>query len=138
MTPRQIALVRQSWTQLQPMADEAARMFYEHLFAAEPGLRALFRGDMAEQGRKLMAMLAVAIHALERIDSLAGLQDLGVRHARYGVRAEHYPRVGDALLWTLEKALGAAFTLEVRAAWSAAYARLARRMQAVPPFPSAS
>ena len=131
MTPRQIALVRQSWVKVQPVADEAAKVFYDRLFELEPALRPLFRHDMLEQGRKLMAMLAVAIHALERVDSLAGLQDLGVRHARYGVKPEHYPRVGDALLWTLEQTLGGAFTVEVKDAWGAAYARLARRMQAL-------
>jgi hemoglobin-like flavoprotein len=130
MTPRQVALVRQSWMQLQPVADEAARMFYVRLFEIDPALKPLFRSDMAEQGRKLMGMLAVAIHALERIDSLAGLQDLGARHARYGVKPEHYPRVGEALLWALEQGLGGAFTVEVKDAWGAAYVRLARRMQA--------
>jgi hemoglobin-like flavoprotein len=130
MTPRQVALVRQSWMQLQPVADEAARMFYVRLFEIDPALKPLFRSDIAEQGRKLMGMLAVAIHALERIDSLAGLQDLGARHARYGVKPEHYPRVGEALLWALEQGLGGAFTVEVKDAWGAAYARLARRMQA--------
>ena len=130
MTPRQIALVRQSWVRVQPVADEAAKAFYDRLFELDPALRPLFRNDMLEQGRKLMAMLSVAIHALERVDSLAGLQDLGVRHARYGVKPEHYPRVGEALLWMLEEALGRAFTAEVKEAWGAAYARLARRMQA--------
>jgi hemoglobin-like flavoprotein len=134
MTPRQVALVRQSWMQLQPVADEAARMFYARLFETDPALRPLFRSDLAEQGRKLMGMLAVAIHALERIDSLASLQDLGARHARYGVKPEHYPRVGEALLWALAQGLGGAFTVEVKEAWAAAYARLARRMQAAQSF----
>jgi hemoglobin-like flavoprotein len=130
MTPRQIALVRQSWVKVQPIADEAAAMFYERLFEIDPALKALFRGDRLEQGRKLMTMLSVAIHALERIDSLAGLQDLGARHVRYGVRVEHYPRVAEALLWTLEKGLGASFTAEVKEAWGAFYAKVAHRMQA--------
>ncbi|HWA36619.1 MAG TPA: globin family protein [Burkholderiales bacterium] len=129
MTPRQIALVRQSWVKVQPIADEAARTFYERLFELQPDVRPLFRGDLLEQGRKLMTMLAVAIHALERVDALGTLQDLGARHERYGVRPEHYPRVGEALIWTLEKGLGASFTEEVREAWMAAYAKLARRMQ---------
>lgn len=129
MTPRQIALVRQSWVKVQPIADEAARLFYGRLFEIEPGARARFRGDMREQEHKLMTMLAVAVHALERIDSLATLQDLGMRHARRAAPPEHYGAVGEALLWTLEQGLGDAFTAEVREAWAAACARLAHRVQ---------
>jgi hemoglobin-like flavoprotein len=129
MTPRQVALVRQSWVKVQPIADQAAKLFYERLFELQPEVRPLFRGDLAEQGRKLMTMLSVAIHALERIDSMSTLQDLGARHERYGVKAEHYLGVGEALIWTLEKGLGSAFNAEVREAWVAFYGKLARRMQ---------
>jgi hemoglobin-like flavoprotein len=38
--------------------------------------------------------------------------------------AEHYQPVGEALLWTLEKGLGADFTLPVKAAWTEAYKTL--------------
>jgi hemoglobin-like flavoprotein len=130
MTPRQIALVRQSWVKVQPIADDAAKIFYERLFEIEPSLRSMFRGDMAEQGRKLMSMLSVVIHALERIDSLASLQDLAARHATYGLKPEHYERIREALLWTLGKGLGRSFDPEVREAWLSFYARLAGRMQA--------
>jgi hemoglobin-like flavoprotein len=130
MTPRQIALVRQSWVKVQPVADKAARLFYDRLFEMRPELRTMFGNDMVEQGRQLMTMLAVLIHGLERIDSLATVQELGARHARYGVRAEHYDAVAEALLWTLERGLSASFTAEVKEAWLVFYRRLAVRMQA--------
>jgi hemoglobin-like flavoprotein len=130
VTPRQIALIRQSWVNVQPVADRAAKLFYDRLFEVRPDLRPMFGGDMLEQGRQLMTMLSVLIHGLERIDSLATVQDLGARHARYGVRAEHYDAVGEALLWTLERGLSTAFTAEVKEAWLAFYRRLAARMQA--------
>jgi hemoglobin-like flavoprotein len=60
---------------------------------------------------------------------LPALEQLGVRHARYGVLPEHYPLVGQALLGTLEQALGAAFTREVRDAWVTVYQALATTMQ---------
>jgi hemoglobin-like flavoprotein len=130
MTPRQIALIRQSWVKVQPVSEQAARIFYDRLFEIAPELRALFRGDLREQGEKLMVMLSVVIHGLERLDTLASVQDLGARHARYGVRPEHYDAVGEALLWTLERGLSASFTGEVKEAWLAFYRRLASRMQA--------
>jgi hemoglobin-like flavoprotein len=128
LLPRQIALVRQSWVKVQPIADEIAAAFYDRLFAAEPAMKALFRGDLREHGRQLLMMMAVALHGLERVDSLASLQDLGARHARYGARREHFEPFGAAFIATLEDRLGDAFTAEVKDAWAAVYRRLARRM----------
>lgn len=130
MTAIDIILVQDSFRKVVPIADQAAALFYARLFELDPSLRPLFRGDMQEQGRKLMTMLATAIASLEKIDSVVpAVRQLGARHAGYGVRAEHYATVGAALLWTLEKGLGPEFTPEVRAAWSTTYTLLANTMK---------
>jgi hemoglobin-like flavoprotein len=130
LTPRQIELVQGTWRQVQPVADEAAALFYTRLFDLDPSLKPLFRGDMKEQGRKLTAMIGFAVNGLSRLDSLQpGLQALGQRHAAYGVRDEHYETVAAALLWTLEKGLGPAFNKEAKAAWVAAYTALSSVMK---------
>jgi hemoglobin-like flavoprotein len=130
MTPNQIALVQRSWTQVLPIAETAAQMFYDKLFALDPSLRSLFRGEMKEQGRKLMAMISFAVNGLTRLEQIVpGVQALGRRHAGYGVRDEHYATVAAALLWTLEQGLGDSFTREVREAWVAAYGVLANTMK---------
>jgi hemoglobin-like flavoprotein len=129
MTPAEITLVQESFRKLQPIAEQAAALFYARLFELDPQLRSLFRGDMADQGRKLMAMLGVAVAALDRIEAIAPtVRQLGARHAGYGVREEHYSTVGAALLWTLEKGLGAEFTAAVRDAWTNTYTLLANTM----------
>ena len=61
MTPHQIELVQKSFAQVVPIKDAAAEMFYERLFELDPGISSLFGGDMKEQGRKLMAMIATAV-----------------------------------------------------------------------------
>jgi nitric oxide dioxygenase len=101
-------------------------------------VRALFKGDMKEQGRKLMAMLATVVNGLTRLDTVVpAAQQLAVRHVAYGARPEHYAVVGAALLDTLDKGLGADFTPAVREAWATAYGLLSGVMieaqQAVPP-----
>jgi len=127
---RQIELVQSSWQKVVPVADDAAQLFYVRLFALDPSLRELFRGDMREQGKKLMSMIDFAVKALTRLDSLLpGLRMLGERHGRYGVRDEHYDTVAEALLWTLQKGLGEAFTPEVKEAWVAAYGVLSSTMK---------
>lgn len=129
MTPAEVDLVKDSFRKILPIADQAAALFYARLFELDPELRPLFRGDMAEQGRKLMSMIAVAVSSLDRLETiLPAVRQLGARHASYGVREEHYATIGAALLWTLEKGLGPDFTHAVRAAWTTTYSLLANTM----------
>jgi hemoglobin-like flavoprotein len=131
MTPQQIATVRASFTHVAPIADQAAALFYDHLFAADPSLRRLFKGDMAQQGERLMTMIGAAVGLLEQPARLLPvLHGLGRRHAGYGVMPGHYDTVGAALMRTLRDGLGEAFTPEVEQAWTAMYATVAREMQA--------
>jgi hemoglobin-like flavoprotein len=129
MTPDQVRLVQQSFSKVVPIADQAANMFYDRLFDVAPGVKALFPADMTEQHKKLIAMLAAVVNGLSSIESiLPAASALATRHVAYGAKAEHYPVVGGALLWTLEKGLGEAWTPEVAAAWTAAYGTLSAYM----------
>lgn len=130
MNTHQIELVQSSFAQVLPIADDAAALFYNRLFELDPALRPMFRGDMKEQGRKLMTMIGAVVSGLKTLDRIVpGIQALGARHAAYGVRDEHYDVVGAALLWTLATGLGEAFTDEVREAWTEAYTLLANTMK---------
>ena len=130
MTPESKALVQESWTLVEPIADAAAGQFYGRLFELDPTLRPMFRGDMKEQGKKLMQMITVVVRGLNRLDDLVpAIESLGRRHVGYGVRDSHYDTVAAALLWTLERGLGASFTPAVKAAWVEAYTLLATVMK---------
>jgi hemoglobin-like flavoprotein len=130
MTPESQRLVRDSFAKVAPIAPAAASMFYARLFVLDPSLRPLFKGDMAEQGRKLMTMIGTAIANLHRLDSIVpAVRDLGRRHGGYGVQPAHYNTVATALLWTLEQGLGDQFTPATRDAWVECYTVLARTMQ---------
>jgi hemoglobin-like flavoprotein len=125
MTPDQVKLVQQSFVQVAPIADTAASIFYERLFETAPAVKPLFHGDMAEQRRKLMATLAAVVGGLGDIEAvLPTASMLAKRHVGYGVKPEHYEKVGAALLWTLERGLGESWTSDLAAAWSAAYGTL--------------
>jgi hemoglobin-like flavoprotein len=129
MNPRQITVVQESFAKVLPIADVAAAMFYNRLFETAPGLTPLFKGDMEQQGKKLMSMIATTVRGLDDRDKLVPVvQQLGVRHRDYGVQDKDYATVGAALLWTLEKGLGGAFTAEVREAWTTVYGVLADTM----------
>ena len=129
MTPRDIELAQDSFAKVAPIADQAAAMFYARLFELDPALKALFQGDMVEQGKRLMEMIGAAVKGLDDLESLVPVvQDLGRRHARYGVKSAHYETVGQALLETLAKALGEAFTDDVERAWATVYGVLSTTM----------
>lgn len=130
MTPLQIELVKSTFAKVAPIAPQAAELFYGRLFEIAPDVKPLFKGDMAEQGRKLMQVIGMAVGSLDRLPELVPVvQNLGARHGSYGVKDEHYGVVAEALLWTLEKGLGEAFTPDVKNAWVAAYTVLADTMK---------
>lgn len=122
MTPQQITRVQDSFAHVEPIADQAATLFYDRLFEQNPELRTLFSGDIDRQGAMLMQTLALAVKNLNTPDRIMEpLRALGRRHVGYGVQEAHYPLVGAALLWTLEQGLGDAFDEDTREAWAAAY-----------------
>lgn len=130
MTPQQISLIQSSWASVVPIQDTAAGLFYQRLFSLDPAIQPMFKGDMKEQGRKLMAMLNAVVNGLTRLDELVPVaQQLARRHVGYGVQPQHYDTVGAALLWTLEQGLGSAFTDEVKIAWATAYGTLSQVMK---------
>lgn len=130
MNAEQVRLVQESFKKVVPIADAAATLFYGRLFDLDPSLESLFKGDMVEQGRKLMQMLTVVVKSLDRFEQvLPAVRTLGARHAGYGVRERDYDTVGRALIWTLRKGLCEDFTPEAEAAWVEVYAALAGEMK---------
>jgi nitric oxide dioxygenase len=128
MTPDQVKIVQDSFAKVAPIADQASTLFYDRLFEVAPSVKAMFPPDLTAQRKKLMATLAVVVNGLSNLESvLPAASALAIRHVSYGAKAEHYPVVGGALLWTLEQ-LGADWTAEVAAAWTAAYGTLSGYM----------
>lgn len=121
--------VQSTWKIVEGIAPQAAALFYTNLFEADPSLKPLFKGDMTEQGKKLMQMIGAAVGKLTALDVLVPiLQGLAVRHTAYGVQEAHYATVGGALLKTLEQGLGPAFTPQVKSAWAEVYGVMASVM----------
>src|SRR5882762_1197445 len=129
MNPTQIKLVQDSFSKVAPISEQAAVLFYDRLFEVAPAVKAMFPADMTEQRKKLMGTLAVVVNGLTNLEAvLPAASALAKRHVSYGAKPEHYPVVGGALLWTLEKGLGEAWTPELAAAWTSAYGTLSGYM----------
>jgi hemoglobin-like flavoprotein len=130
MNQTQIELVQSSFAQASRIAPHMASTFYAELFAIDPSLKSMFKGDMIVQGQKLMTMLGELVNHLTETDAmLSTARELALRHVAYGVEERHYTFVGIALLRTLQHELGRDFTPEARAAWTAVYHQLSNIMR---------
>ena len=139
MDAEQVELVRGSFEMVKPITVQAADLFYNRLFEIAPETKPLFVHDMAEQGRKLMATLAIVVASLDRLETiLPTVKQLTIDHVKWGVVPSHYQLVGSALLWALEQGLGPAFTPGVKEGWVEAYATVSGIMiqEAYPEYAS--
>jgi hemoglobin-like flavoprotein len=129
MKEDEIRLIQASFGALRSRADELGQLFYGRLFEKHAELRPMFAADIEPQARKLVGVLAIVVASLDRLPTiLPVVEDLGRRHDAYGVKPQHYDRVGETLIWTLDRMLGETFTSDVRQAWIAAYTTLAEVM----------
>lgn len=130
MSPDQVALVKNSWGKVTPNAAEVASIFYGKLFEIAPQTKKMFNADMDSQGLKLVMTIGTVVRSLEHLEPiLPSVQKLAVNHIKYGVEAEHYDLVGQALLDTLATGLGDEFTPDVKDAWAQAYGVLSSTMK---------
>lgn len=130
MDQRKIEIVQETYNKIHPISEDVARLFYTRLFELAPTVKPLFKGDLREQGQKLMQMIGVVVWSLDKMEKvLPGLEQLGVRHIDYGTTNEHYEVVGQALLETLAQCLGDDFTLATKEAWAETYMLMADTMK---------
>ena len=130
MSPQQVEVIRRTFARLAAAPDVTAFAFYRNLFTLAPEVRRLFHTDIALQSRKLMQMLQTIVDGLDQPAALSvTLEELGARHAGYGVQPVHYSQVGMALLQTLDQTLGPECTPEVREAWGAVHGWISETMQ---------
>lgn len=127
LTPAQIQLVKQTWSIFRSIDSSlVGDVFYGKLFLESPSLRRMFPKQMDEQYKKLINMLSIMVARLDHIDELsADIAVMAERHVQYGVKPEHYPLVGKALLWALKNGLGKDWNEDVRDAWQKCYDVLA-------------
>lgn len=120
MTPRQKQIVCETFPLIREIAIPVSLLFYGRLFDLDPSLRRLFKIDMKEQSKKLVAMLDTLMEGIDDWEKIVpAIRELGQRHVGYGVKEQHYDTLCSALVWAFGQALQPGFDDEVRAAWTA-------------------
>ncbi len=125
-----VQLIRESYAQVQPRAEDVAQFFYAMLFAIAPDTRELFAVNMEVQRSRFLRALVHVIQNLDRPDELVPfLRQLGRDHRKFGVLEQHYDAMGTALVTALKQYSGASWTPQVEKAWRDAYGLIAKTMQ---------
>nr|WP_019856229.1 FAD-binding oxidoreductase [Actinopolyspora mortivallis] len=124
-----VRLIRQSWAEVEPHAEDVSRFFYSMLFSIAPATRELFPVNMEVQRSRLLRALVHVVQMVDRPDELTPfLQQLGRDHRKFGVVSEHYEAVGTALLAAIKRYAGEGWTDSVERAWAEAYTLMATTM----------
>lgn len=127
--PSGLPAIEETFRIVSRAGDKAVAYFYGRLFAENPRLRVMFPAAMDLQRDRLFRALTRIVFTLGRPEEMESFVcQLGQDHRKYGVQAEHYPAVGQALLATLRKFAGNAWTESAELAWTDAYQRAAELM----------
>jgi len=123
------AALKENFALVAANGEDVAAYFYADLFDRDPSLRQLFPGDLKTQYQKLLTALANIVDFIDDPGELVPLaQDLGRKHAGYGVVADYFPIVGASLIETLKHFSGDAWNDDLQEGWAAAYGVLAEVM----------
>ena len=129
MLADEVALVQASFRRIAARVDEFTSSFYRELFARAPKLRPLFPADLRGQRSKLADALGLAVQSLgHQLGLQALLEELGERHAGYGVEERHFELVRVTLLSTLARFEGSWWSRATAGAWCKAYDEIASAM----------
>ena len=131
LSEQEIAHIREAMRWLTPEVERVAPMFYADLFRRDPGLRAMFREDLSDQGMRFMSAVRVIVDHLddpEGLDRQVGL--LADGHAAMKIDAHAYHIMEEALVDTFREALGARFTRDMQLAWRHAFRQVGEAMMA--------
>jgi hemoglobin-like flavoprotein len=129
MTPEQVAIVRRTAAVVEQAGDDFAVRFYDHLFAGRPSARCLFPEDLRVQRSRLVDEILGLVDAAGDLPAfLERARQLGARHQGYGVHADDYPFVGDALVTALAEVTGDGWTALAEAAWRRMYVLISEAM----------
>lgn len=122
-------LIRQTLTEIGPIADKVTSYFYALVFTGHPELRSMFPVAMdLQRDRLLKALLTAAEHIDDPQVLTPFLSRLGAGHRKYGTMAGHYPIIGEALIGALARYAERSWGPEAEAAWVRAYTAISQIM----------
>lgn len=124
-----IQIIKSTVPVLEKRGTEITKRFYQLLFNGHPELLNTFNHANQSQGRQQAALANAVYAAAQHIDKLEtilpAVKQIAHKHRSLGIKAEHYPIVGQNLLAAIKDVLGDAATEEILQAWAEAYGVIA-------------
>jgi hemoglobin-like flavoprotein len=120
--------------------DRAGELIFQRLFEIEPGIKNVFgfqKDDDFRQNDKFAIHARTIVDMIDCVIALLGpdldiltdqLYDLGKRHINYGVKAEHLPVMGKAVIYSLEIMLGSKFSMDDMRDWATVFKLMSDKM----------
>jgi len=117
-----IEAVRESCASLPAGSTRLSECFYANLFVMAPDVRAMFQDDIRPQQKRMAEALVEVVRYLDAPDHVAQfLRELGAQHYReLGVKPEHYPFVGRALVRAVSE-VSPTWSSSMSSAWVLVY-----------------
>ncbi|MBN9547924.1 MAG: hypothetical protein J0H31_03315 [Alphaproteobacteria bacterium] len=120
-------LIRSSIAKLTPMAERVDVLFNERLLDIYPDVFRLFALDISPEERKLTQTISIVLVHLGYFGAiLPTVKALARSHKVFRLVEMYYDALGETLIWTLRRSLGAGFSSEVERAWNSALSRNSR------------
>ena len=124
-----ITTIKATVPALEAYGKDITTAFYKKLFETHPQLLNIFNHTNQQKGRQQNALATTVLAAAKYIDQLEVLlpavKQIAHKHRSLQVLPEHYPVVGETLLWAIKDVLGDAATDEILNAWGEAYGVIA-------------
>lgn len=124
-----IEVIKSTVPVLEQHGNAITKRFYEKMLSEVPELNNIFNQTNQKRGGQPKALAATVYAAAANIDQLENIlpvvKQISEKHKSLGIKAEHYPIVGEYLLKAIKDVLGDAATDEIIDAWAKAYGVIA-------------
>lgn len=129
LTEETKSIIKATIPVLEEYGDEITTAFYKHMFEEHPELLNIFNKTNQKLGRQQTALAQTVIAAAKHIDHLEAIipnvNQIAHKHRALQIKEEHYPIVGENLIWAIQHVLGDAATPEIVDAWTKTYGVIA-------------
>jgi nitric oxide dioxygenase len=129
LSEKTIEIVKSTAPVVKEYGTKITKVFYKKMLGENPELLNYFNHVNQKVGSQPTALANSIIAAAENIDNLEAIigpvKTIAHKHRALSIRPEHYPIVGENLLYAIKEVLGDAATDEILKAWEEAYGEIA-------------
>ena len=125
LTQKEISIIKDTVPLLQEEGQTITSKFYNRLFETHPELKNIFNQTNQKKGLQSSALAMAVLSAADNIDDLSpivpAIMPVVYKHCALQVTPDHYPIVGETLLWAIKEVTGLTDDSEIIQTWGKAY-----------------